>query len=358
MIAFPTASNFTKIHHQASSTHQTFIQVSRMVEFGEIKTKTTEGTKQSHSPSSTSFSIDEATRTKLTSYGTNIWLNVQNNPEMFRDSISNSTSHHASAAQDDENTNNNSIKSQKLKLENERAAASGYIRSLACRLILISKIQTKDLIVPQLVQKQLKGNSGNSSSKKDAPNYLSSIPLALNGELEFAFKCLCRAGRAILYHSSTLNSSTSSLPHVYDPSAAYSTLSLALAFWDGIDQVQRVNKDQGKKCLFLEEAFDAMLSLPDCATLLIAKRDSNNVDGDENHEIVECQDGGEVTKLVLKQLQRLEEFVNRQVTCGENKYIANNPLKSIQHYLPSLARTSYKVRVTIKRINLDTKYTL
>lgn len=324
------------MHHQGSSTHALFTKLGRLIEFGEVK-------HQSHKTSEDSNSdivavvIEEEIRTKLTSHGTNIWLNVQNNPDIFRDFLSTSSSSSSgSSVPQDEKTNNSDssvMKIQARELEKERAAASGYIRSLACRLILISKIQTKDLLIPKLIQKNVDEKSSSSIP----------VPLAMNGELEFAFKCLLRAGRAIMHHSSTLVS-MSSISFVYDPSAAYSTLSLALVFWEGVEQVNRVNKDNGKRGMFTDDAFDAMLSLPDCATLLntntTRKSDDNaNANASDDMKSLPTND---ITALVLETLKRLEEFVNSQVSSTENKH---NVLRSIQFFLPSLARISYKVRV-------------
>lgn len=284
-----------------------------MVELGDI-----------HQQPNQSVVIDAASKAKLSSFGTNMWLNVQNYPEVFRDSVSSSTT--TTIPQDGKH---DSLKTQEIDLEKERAMASSYTRSLACRLILISKIRTKGLTIPCLVSRI-------EAEGKEEPNRRLNMPLATKGELEFAFKCLCRAGRAILQHSSSgLDSSL--LPNIYDPSDAYSILSLALVFWEGIDKVQLVNKDSGNNCLFIDEAFDTMLSLPDSATLFYSNEKCTNHLGNETASDI-CSDK---ECLVLEQLKRLETFVNSQVL-SEDKSITNH-LKSVQHYLPSLARISYKV---------------
>ena len=249
-----------------------------------------------------------------------MWLNVQNSPECFLDVLTSSSS----------SVTSRGVPQDYDELEKERAAASGYIRSLSCRLTLISKIQTKDLKAPQLIQNQRESDGGSNSS---------SIPVATIGELEFAFKCLSRAGRAILNHS--LSRDLSSLPELCDPLAAYSTLSLALEVWKGIEQIQLAYKDQGEKCLFIDEVFEVMLSLPDCAALIFGSYVHRDYDTVEAVKVISLVD----------ELKRLEEFVNKQVSGGGSAL--NKDLKMIQHYFPSLARISYKVSkiVTVNIIN-------
>ncbi len=249
-----------------------------------------------------------------------MWLNVQNSPECFLDVLTSSSS----------SVTSRGVPQDYDELEKERAAASGYIRSLSCRLTLISKIQTKDLKAPQLIQNQRESDGGSNSS---------SIPVATIGELEFAFKCLSRAGRAILNHS--LSQDLSSLPELCDPLAAYSTLSLALEVWKGIEQIQLAYKDQGEKCLFIDEVFEVMLSLPDCAALIFGSYVHRDYDTVEAVKVISLVD----------ELKRLEEFVNKQVSGGGSAL--NKDLKMIQHYFPSLARISYKVSkiVTVNIIN-------
>jgi hypothetical protein len=338
------------MHHQASSAHRSYIQLSQSIEFGNIIHNNHDDDDNEHSTHDDNDIVCDEIRAKLTSFGTNIWLNIQNNPNVFRDSISYSTSTTLNDAPQDHchknnirsaNDNESTMRKEEKLLEIERAAASGYIRSLACRLILISKIRTKALTVPSLIEKEelvipeeKDSSRGGSSADKNAL----SLPVASNGELEFTFKCLYRAGKSMMNHSSPTQIELSSLPQGYDPSAAYSTLSLALVFWRGMEHVHRTKNDRGKKCLFVEEAFDVMLLIPDSAKLFCMKNDDDGTGSSEWSK-------DEVASLILQQLTYLEEFVKNQIPIDvdESKSMNNKSLKSIQRYLPSLARVSFKV---------------
>lgn len=325
MIAFPTVSNFKRLHHQGSATHCSFVELSRLVEFGNT-TMCLSGENNSDLPSSIftepiTLHVDEQMKSKLSSLGTNMWLNVQNNPQVFRDYVSTSSGKSQNRIAQDEK------KSDIVLLEQERAAASGYIRSLACRLILISKIRTKDLMVPKLVMKD-----GGAETKTSNTKDVAALPLARNGELEFAFKCLSRAGRAMLNYSSSVTTMPS-IPDRFDSSVAYTTLSLALEFWSSLDQIQKMNNDSSKKSMFIDEVFDVMLLLPDCL-LSLKGSDGSKADKASDSNL-------DVATRTLGQLQRLEDFVNEQISCTGN--IPNHDLRIIQQFLPSIARLSYKV---------------
>ncbi len=349
VIAFPTASNFKKMHHQASSTHSSYSKLSYFLEFGNMKNNKNKGGAEETDVSTTSptnkVALGEETRSRLTSFGTNIWLNIQNNPELFLDFIPSQTSSD-STAQDPSSTDLSKV--QANELDRERAAASGYMRSLACRLILVSKIKTKGLVVPELIHKKKVNLTTKAYEVGGRSESMPSVPIASSGELEFAFKCLYRAGRAIMHHSSPFVSSSSmSTPDVHDPSTAYTTLSLALNVWEGIGQLQKSNIENGKKWSFTDDAFDAMLSLPDCASLMVTKNKDVDMDIDydvsESCEAIKSQQISDTASLVLKELKRLEEFVNSKVSSARD---GDDGLKSIQYFLPSLARISYKVSVT------------
>lgn len=299
-----------------------------------------------------------------------MWLNVQNNPQVFRDYVStkNSTSKTTTALstknlssstqlQQNQQPRHHHVpqdeqKNDTFTLEQERAAASGFIRSLACRLVLISKIRTKDLIVPKLVMKDQTMKSASTSSSSSS----SLLPLAMNGELEFAFKCLSRAGKAMLKYSSssittattTATSHMSSIPDTIDPSAAYSTLSLAIEFWSSLDRVHKKNNDDTKRSVFVDEAFDVMLLLPDCVLAHVGEvRTENNgcpLSQKMSDDKVKSADIDVATR-TIDQLQLLEGFVNEQISYTDSNNIRpNDGLKVIQYFLPSVARISYKVR--------------
>ena len=136
--------------------------------------------------------------------------------------------------------------------------------------------------------------------------------------------------------------------------------SLALNVWKCLGHLQRSNSEIGKTASFTEDAFDIMLSLPDATLAIQGNRAkyldtmktcidisnclSSNVDTnvDTNTNLVEEESSGSI-KLLLKELKCLEEFVSSKVSCRRDK---EDELKSIQYFLPFLARISYKVRFT------------
>ena len=140
----------------------------------------------------------------------------------------------------------------------------------------------------------------------------------------------------------------SSIPDCFDPSAAFSTLSLALEFWTSLDQIQKLNNDNVKRNIFIDEAFDVMLLLPDCVASNVGSEkegrhetSTKNMDDDETKATDVDID---VATRTIDQLQRIEEFVNEQTLCiNSSNTRPNDELKVIQYFLPSLARISYKV---------------
>ena len=81
--------------------------------------------------------------------------------------------------------------------------------------------------------------------------------------------------------------------------------------------------------------------MPDCATLMIAKGGNGDMERSRDTSKPSSQQKNDAKSLVVKELHRLEEFVNSKVSCIRDK---DDELKSIQYFLPSIARTSYKVR--------------
>ena len=364
------------------------------MELGEVKPQqSSSGGRSSNNPGTCHDGdvpqLDPSSRSKFNASGTHIWNMIQKHPELFADTTTSSytsttvPSHHRTNMQQEQQQYGGD-------LERNRGAASGHIRSLACRLILISKVQTFSNDIPQLIQVRVR------SSEEEQQQ-----PLALSSELQFGLKCSTRAGRALLLHS--YSSSDKKNPHeihatswILDPyQSAFQALSFAIVCWEGLRQVN-VDFDHGDHGRgrgraagvrfsggysssigehARADAFDALLLLPDCASKLIPliennrkggeKDDSDVVDKDKetNDEVGGSENQDEEccyspnSERIIVQLQRLEQFVNDQCSAGQAVTERENSLEgsgrvvsitpcsfAIQHYLPSLARVGYKVR--------------
>lgn len=232
--------------------------------------------------------LDPESRSKFNSHGTSLWNIVQKHPDCFMDTPSSESS------------------SASNRMEHHRGAASGYIRSLSCRLILISKWTTRskktmltiskdDLVLNEegegndkdggidmdpcqtalntsqliRVQEQQLGETvtrrGVGSRSETRQGRL--IPIALSSELEFALKCFTRAGRAMVGHGMMVeldldrdtDGKTTPTARVVSPSvvttetaaaaAAFDTLSLAVCAWEGLNicHEESDNKHENRK---------------------------------------------------------------------------------------------------------------
>lgn len=251
-----------------------------------------------------------------------MWLLVKRNPDLFRD--------HASSISQSEDTANTIVvsnveqdsaqdaESLLQRSERKRAAASGYVRCIAARLVLIKSIRTLKLPVPELVYK--------TKCEGQEP-----CRTALD-EMEFGLKCFVRAGRAILTHAS-------------NPFAAYLTLSMAVTCWEGISAYDQEDKEVSQpehiSKIHTDDMFDSLLLLVDSASQ-VAISDMRTTLPDKKWTIGSAES-------ILHHLCRLQDFVTSQrlrvitssgVEPTPDKNV--NPL-TMQRYLPSLARISYKV---------------
>jgi hypothetical protein len=287
------------------------------------------------------ISIDQESRSKLNAFGTHYWNTIQKYPVLFLDTYagkdSKACSREGSTAKSDTND-------ESAELELCRAVASGFIRALACRLILISKFHTKGHEVPQLITSAI-------TTETDQPASGVSTPLALMSELEFGLKVFTRAGKALVSYSDEHHSE------------AYDILSLATVCWSGI-RMSNVATDED---YMFVEAFDALLLLSDCAMKLSLK-DTNKISqpGCTNMtgKDIDCpksdqdeEKGNVSSQKVIQHLQSLEEFVNNQLDLvvderqrGKLSSKSKASLLVNQHYLPSLARICYKVSSTMSLI--------
>ena len=352
VVAFPTEANYTRLLLRAKNAHRAMEAFSYSIESGDSSLLIQEA-----SPSFVAV-LDPGSRSKLNAFGTNYWNIIQKHPELFMDTVTTTTTTtYVSLNEKKEGGEDDTVQ---VELERSRGAASGFIRALSCRLILIGKLQTKDRNIPTLVKNTVKNgdnhNNGNAScggagvgGAAAGADFITQ-PLALSSEMEFGLKCFCRAGRAILAHSEEYN-------------VAYSILSLAVVCWEGIqlsfsvDASGNARMEQGGMAIGIgvgagvgdytcSEAFDALLLLPDCAAKMVTSHGRSDV----GKELGEDLEGGyhDTSESVIATLQRLEEFVYERlgfVDSGGDVDVegSNQSLFAMQHYLPSLARIGYKV---------------
>jgi hypothetical protein len=368
--------SYSKLLTHAKAAHDSYHHLGTRVELGE---KVQEESSSSESSSTLNQNqnpvLDAQSRSKFNANGTNLWNTIQKHPELFVDSLPDqqkvSTSTDLTASQNG--------------LERDRGAASGYIRALACRLILISKIHTcvanSDTStnacatstvsdhIPQLVMTEM--TASNTAATDADKSSTIRVPSALSSELEFGLKCLSRAGRAMLLHEAPPVSSQ----HHYE--SAFATLSFALVCWDGIQKSNAMNHLQSFSAVDNQggdggwvgadhvraDAFDAHLLLPDCASKLkLSHLDTSGKDSRVKNEYFPS------SQLVILQLQKLEDFVNETLPKsirtaealtpstpvggnGGNKnkdHALSTSSFAVQHYLPSLARIGFKVRVELE----------
>ena len=266
--------------------------------------------------------LDPESRSKFNSHGTSVWNMIQKHSDCFMDTPASTSTSSSSASN---------------KMEHHRGAASGYIRSLSCRLILISKWTTRStketrmemikhhlglncedkgvdedgdmnicqnaLNIPQLirVQEQQLGRRATgmdigSNSETRQGRY---IPIALSSELEFARKCFTRAGRAMVGHDmrnrDTVGKSTATAraasrlvvtTEAEVAAAAFDTLSLAVCAWEGLKLFrEEADIDRSSSSMTMStmdrarsEVFDALLLLPDCASKMKVDGANDDVD--------------------------------------------------------------------------------
>ena len=417
VIAFPTQLSYSRLLNHAKSAYHAYHNLGKFVELGEnvnIRNNVNASANVSTNADAdaNANALDLQSRSKLNAAGTNLWNTIQKHPGLFMDVISNLNSRDYSHGHDNRLLNDNgnehgnergdergnergnehgnqSKSSSKTvpipphvianqKLERVRGAASGYIRALVCRMILISKFKTSALDIAELVEVDGVHVSASSTSASALVSASASasvtLPCALSSELEFGLKCFSRAGRAILVHSE-------------DYESAFRVLSLAIVCWRGLEKTHTHTSEHGHghdhdhdhDHQYLRsgagagagtgagagglvggharnEAFDALLLLPDCASKFVTstahdshgkrggerERDAEAVDADGGNSYDEKnndddEDYSPSSKRIIAQLQQLEDFVHDQ------RVSTTKPLFATQHYLPSLARIGYKV---------------
>lgn len=328
VLAFPTMHNYSTLLSRAKYAYRSFVIFSRAIEMGE------------HSASSSlpcdadEPKLDPETRSKLNAFGTHYWNSIQKHPELFLDVYP--IQDHRSSSTKESFKQPDEIAIASNELEACRGAASGFIRALACRLILISKFHTKENDVPQLI---LSHGLVGTSEELTSSSCHDSIPVALASELEFGLKVFTRAGKALMSHSQD---------HFKE---AYDVLSLATVCWDGIKRCG-VASIEDHTCV---EAFDAMLMLPDCVVKIAPTKKDTDMQNERHGQEVETFEA--LSQRLVRHLQSLERFVDEQLNFPGDEKNGKTFVKSkialfaTQHYLPSLARMGYKVSMSCEILN-------
>jgi hypothetical protein len=312
-IAFSTNFNYSKLLESSISTHRSLVELGHFMELGSVSNDT-------QTSSSAKQFITEKSRKEFISYGRKFWNLLQKNPEIFCDYVNSPDPGSSSQSTANKNVDKNT-------LDTDRAGSSGVIRSIAGRLILMEKLSTAScatdmcISTPTLIQKSI--------SNEDR------LPFATLEEMEFGIKCFARAGKAVLNHA-----------FASYPDAAYSTLSLVVCFWEGMQALATKEKEnatiQSHLINCTEEVIDSQVLLPDAACLQKARYDDNK-----------CRSEQDQSDKIVTYLKRLEDFLSRQIPplpsdCKKGDSDATvSSLLAMQRHLPILARTSYKVRTYV-----------
>lgn len=293
VIAFPTLQNYNRLLLHSQAAHECYSNFATKVELGDILSDS--------SSVGQAFQLDPQSRSKFNSFGTNYWNVIEKHPELFIDAP-------AALGQNDE-----SVPVEERKLKRVRGLCSSFVRSLACRLILISRFRTLNCQLPELVM-------------TDSSSGSTSVPVALSSELDFGLKCLSRAGRALMYFDANEEHAT----------VAYNMLSHAIVCWEGLKLLD--SKKAGNAGDLYREAFEVFLLMPDCAARISCDTRDERVD--EQH--IQKEEYRESSKLIVYSLQCLEDFVKSSYE-KEGKENKSSELYDKQHFLPSVARICYKV---------------
>lgn len=282
----------------SKAAHDAYIQMGQEKELGKLQISTSNDT------------LDEELRSKLNTFGVTLWNMILKHSNIFIDAGSSPVSD-----------------ANEVDLSVCRTIASGYIRSLAVRLVLIDKLLTK-VNFPRLVS----SNPTSSDSEH-------SLPLALASELEFGLAVLSRAGRALSHSFTTMDKSDDGHEHMR---ASYDTLVLALLCWKGLREIHHHHDPQSFDIVLADpirsQVLDVMLLLPDVA--------SQCTDAVLDHSMFPPRSVDTEEKpnfhIVVRYVMLLEEFVSDQLAATDKKDWESQ-LYSCQKFLPSLAKISYKV---------------
>jgi len=259
-------------------------------------------------------------REKLIILGQELWTAVRSNPSIFLDNKS-SPSTTSSATLLSSSVTITTPRTNK-NADDIRGSATGFVRFVAARLVLMDHIKTQDQVFPSI-----RFVAGVNTDRRVAIP-----PTASLSELEFGLRSFVRAGRSIL------------LSDRANAREAYSALMLARECWECINYMARGGNGDVNTAIVassvasknLDDAFDGAALLPDAAFAA-----SNSEGASRRNE----------STLVVQDLTRLDQFVkdyclSAPSTGGGNDDDDDNgsdvSLGAIQRYLPALARVAYK----------------
>ena len=199
---------------------------------------------------------------------------------------------------------------------------------------MIDYIQTKCKSVPVIKFESGIGNSISSTnqgekhkaSEKLKKSSIHSYENPSGKELEFGLKCFARSGRAILFYVVSTHQDV----HRYHNYAAYVNLSLAINCYATMMKLSAAEREEKQNLKMLihkncEEVFDALVLLPDAASLYIPQK--NESDTKDN---------------IVQLLRNAENFI-KNMSSSEDMDTKKFSYSVIDRFLPCLARVSYKV---------------
>lgn len=247
--------------------------------------------------------LSEETRRSFQNLGKQMWMILRNYPNVFTDKMKKVET----VVRNDDN--------DRIQ-ERYHVQATGYIRAIAARLILMDHISTQE-------------------SKEKVPDLIMSCRIS-NKEVEFGLKSFTRAGRAIL--SAPIVELTTTTQHTQFNSSSvyytYSILYLATQFWNALSSSNNNNKEDSSPSHLMsknmDEGFDSFVLLLDSASLLPF-----------SHELGS-------PKHIIELLHNIKHFIDMFFTPSNNNQVSTTSsmtLLSTKRFKPCLARASYKVSI-------------
>ncbi len=296
--------------------------------------------------------LGEARRSRLSDVGRKLWMTIRNNPGLFNDAIPDEVVGGAAAggggaAGDPAPSSFGGRK--------DRAVAGGYSRAIAARLVFLDHIDTRCGVgrPPRLRRDDTSAAVGQVVVRDSSPGRSSSSssyppPPSLQ-ELVFGLKLFSRSGRAILEHDRA---------DMGGARASYDLLALAASCFEAVAVMADGGSGEAAEGMreILDEAFDAISTMPNAASLLgglrvddgTGARESSYASGLPESNIGRVQEQEIVEPwetLVLKGLGRVESFVNGHCDVSNSgKSQPASKFATLQRFLPSLARLCYRVR--------------
>ena len=329
-----TTLDYTRLYELATEANASLNIVGTINELGVIEEKdnkannmTTANKSSSRKrgggrPPSTALAAQH--REKLVKLGQKLWMAVRSNPTIFLDNKPSTTTTSASSSMSSSAaaTTITTPRDNHKNADNIRGSATGFVRFIAARLVLMDHITTQDQVFPSI-----RYVAGVNTDRRVAIP-----PSASPSELEFGLRSFVRAGRSILLSDRT------------DAREAYAALMLARECWECINYMARGGNGDVNTAIAassvasknLDDAFDGASLLPDAAFAA-----SNGEGVSRRNE----------SALVIQDLSRLDQFVKDFCLSApsavggddvDDDNGSNVSLGAIQRYLPALARVAYK----------------